>query len=395
VYKVPAGGLETDRNKLTLGRREYELTNHLGNVLATVSDLKLPAAKVLSHTDYYAFGSAMAGRTGTPGGANYRYGFNGKENDRDFGNAQLIQDYGFRIYNPAIGKFLSVDPLAQSFPWNSVYAFAENSPILFKDLDGLERIHYQRTFENGKPVFTFLREADFEETTLNPRFSSEAGFQVYNKATNPRLEYVVHQEREGTIERFDKVQFVTYEETWTYSSFEDMVSDRNGIQGSEHLNFVLAKSISVMAEAGRDAGAGGGGLDWTRAITRSSKKVATNAVKSILSGRYTGKLVKVSKADADADALATKLGGQSRVKFENDPTGREFDVVSDKYIAQTKSIGQLGSKFRNQAKATFEAAKESGREVYFQFTGGKAPSEIIDKLKEYSTRYGVKLTIDN
>jgi hypothetical protein len=64
VYKVPAGGLETDRNKLTLGRREYELANHLGNVLATVSDVKLPAARVLSHTDYYAFGSAMPGRSG-------------------------------------------------------------------------------------------------------------------------------------------------------------------------------------------------------------------------------------------------------------------------------------------------------------------------------------------
>jgi hypothetical protein len=88
---------------------------------------------------------------------------------------------------------------------------------------------------------------------------------------------------------------------------------------------------------------------------------------------------KVSKADADA--LATELGGQSRVKFENDPTGREFDVVSNKYIAQTKRIGQLGPKFRNRAKATFEAAKESGREVYFQFTGYKAPSEIINKLR--------------
>jgi hypothetical protein len=31
VYKVPAGGLQTDRDKLTLGRREYELRNHLGN----------------------------------------------------------------------------------------------------------------------------------------------------------------------------------------------------------------------------------------------------------------------------------------------------------------------------------------------------------------------------
>ncbi|MGH1337905.1 MAG: polymorphic toxin-type HINT domain-containing protein [Aureispira sp.] len=67
----------------------------------------------------------------------YRFGFNGKENDADFGN-QLIQDYGFRLYNPAIAKFLSVDPLAPEYPFHTPYQFAGNKPIKFIDLDGLE-----------------------------------------------------------------------------------------------------------------------------------------------------------------------------------------------------------------------------------------------------------------
>jgi hypothetical protein len=50
AVRVQGGSLENDQNKLTLGRREYELANHLGNVLATVSDAKLPAARVLSFT---------------------------------------------------------------------------------------------------------------------------------------------------------------------------------------------------------------------------------------------------------------------------------------------------------------------------------------------------------
>ena len=42
----------------------------------------------------------------------YRYGFNGKELDPEgMGGGQSTYDYGFRIYNPALGKFLSVDPL--------------------------------------------------------------------------------------------------------------------------------------------------------------------------------------------------------------------------------------------------------------------------------------------
>ena len=68
----------------------------------------------------------------------YRYGFNGKENDREGWGSQLIQDYGFRLYNPAIGKFLSVDPLAPDYPWYTPYQFAGNNPIKFIDLDGLE-----------------------------------------------------------------------------------------------------------------------------------------------------------------------------------------------------------------------------------------------------------------
>lgn len=70
----------------------------------------------------------------------YRYGFNGKENDNEtVGTGQGTQDYGLRIYNPALGKFLSVDPLAKEYPWNSTYSFAEGSPIANIDLDGAER----------------------------------------------------------------------------------------------------------------------------------------------------------------------------------------------------------------------------------------------------------------
>ncbi|MGB1217830.1 MAG: RHS repeat-associated core domain-containing protein, partial [Saprospiraceae bacterium] len=58
---------------------------------------------------YYPFGWAMPGRQFT--GEEYRYSFNGKEDDKDWGK-QLIQDYGFRLYNPSIAKFLSVDPLS-------------------------------------------------------------------------------------------------------------------------------------------------------------------------------------------------------------------------------------------------------------------------------------------
>ena len=68
----------------------------------------------------------------------YRYGFNGKEKDDEVCGNGNQYDYGFRIYNPRLGKFLSADPLMKSYPWYTPYQFAGNSPIANVDLDGRE-----------------------------------------------------------------------------------------------------------------------------------------------------------------------------------------------------------------------------------------------------------------
>lgn len=49
-------------------------------------------------------------------------------------------DYGFRIYDPRLGRFLSVDPLFKGYPWYTPYQFAGNMPIWAIDLDGLEEM---------------------------------------------------------------------------------------------------------------------------------------------------------------------------------------------------------------------------------------------------------------
>ncbi|MDA8372069.1 MAG: polymorphic toxin-type HINT domain-containing protein [Nocardiopsaceae bacterium] len=111
---------------------------------------------------------------------------------------------------------------------------------------------------------------------------------------------------------------------------------------------------------------------------------------------YSGDLKKVDKPDPHADALAERLDGESRVRFENDPTNREFDAISDDYVAQAKpSNVQVNKKFRGQAKATFEAAQATGREVYYHFEGGPPSAEVRNRLEEYSERYGVDVVIDD
>jgi len=83
----------------------------------------------------------------------YRYGFNGKEEDSsgEWGSKSHY-DYGFRIYNPSIAKFLSVDPLTKSYPKLTPYQFASNRPIDGIDLDGLEYWNSTSIYSEGLNV---------------------------------------------------------------------------------------------------------------------------------------------------------------------------------------------------------------------------------------------------
>jgi RHS repeat-associated protein len=145
-------------DSLLYGSRVYELTNQLDNVLSTINDKKIGhdssgivdyyVAEVLTQNDYYSFGMLMNGREYRDG-SNYRYGFNGKENDNEIKGVGNQQDYGMRIYDPRIGRFLSVDPLHSKYPWYTPYQFAGNKPIIAIDVDGEEDQIVVAKFYNG------------------------------------------------------------------------------------------------------------------------------------------------------------------------------------------------------------------------------------------------------
>ncbi|GEM_PF-1576376 len=148
-------------SKLYEGKRNYELTNHLGNVMAVINDRKVDTlsgttkigfnAVVISATDYYPFGMAIDSRSYTS--SLYRYSFNGKETDKETGE----QDYGMRIYDRRNPTFLSVDPIGKKFREYSPYIFAGDNPIRNIDLDGLEPLSMiTNTGRLTKPVISLL-----------------------------------------------------------------------------------------------------------------------------------------------------------------------------------------------------------------------------------------------
>ena len=64
-----------------------------------------------------------------------QYKFNGVEYNETLD--LNLYEMDFRQYDPTIGRFLSVDPLAEEREWIVPYNFAQNNPILRVDPTGL------------------------------------------------------------------------------------------------------------------------------------------------------------------------------------------------------------------------------------------------------------------
>jgi RHS repeat-associated protein len=121
---------------------------------------------VSSCRDYYPFGMEMPGRSYEAG--DYRFGFQAQEGDPEWFEGAL--SFKYRIHDPRIGRFLSVDPLFREYPWNSTYAFSENRLIDGVDLEGGEYVHYfvfQKLTKEGKSLVKKVVVQDFRN--LNGR----------------------------------------------------------------------------------------------------------------------------------------------------------------------------------------------------------------------------------
>jgi RHS repeat-associated protein len=96
---------------------------------------------------YSPFGVVLNGRTYTSE-SGYRYGFQAQEQDAELWEGAV--NYKYRVEDPRLGRFFSVDPLFAKYPWNSCYAFSENRVLDGIELEGLEWEEVKT--ENGSVV---------------------------------------------------------------------------------------------------------------------------------------------------------------------------------------------------------------------------------------------------
>ncbi len=208
-YTAPTSGIYTH----LLGLKQYELVNHLGNVLTTVSDKKIPVdldnsgtidyyvADITSATDYYPFGSPMDGRAFS--GEKYRFGFNGKEKDDELKGEGNSLDFGARIYDSRLGRFLSIDIMAKKNSGISTYSAFVNNPILYIDPSGNDTLIVHRSKDNSIDgdgitkiyILTFSVVRDGIETTLNQKMYMMSNAKSEDREGNNHKDNDLHLKR--------------------------------------------------------------------------------------------------------------------------------------------------------------------------------------------------------
>ena len=108
----------------------------LGSVRSVVD---LSDGTVLERNDYYAYGERVADSTMQTTSLN-RWRYNAKEEQDSIASIPYL-DYGARLYDPVIGRWMQQDPVAAKYPHLSPYNFCGGNPVNFVDPDGKDPIY--------------------------------------------------------------------------------------------------------------------------------------------------------------------------------------------------------------------------------------------------------------
>lgn len=123
----------------------YQYTDHLGNVRLNYTNngsRTSPFLQVKEENNYYPFGMKHEGYNSAIVGIQNDYKYNGKELQDEEISGKKLQwyDYNARNYDPSIGKFFNIDPLADEPTQidKSPYAYVWNNPVKMIDPTGMQ-----------------------------------------------------------------------------------------------------------------------------------------------------------------------------------------------------------------------------------------------------------------
>jgi len=155
------------RNSATNYGYEYTLKDHLGNG-RVYFDINAGTARKIQETDYYAFGLDIQRSLI---GIENKYQYNGKEKQ----DQEKLFDYGARFYDPVIGRWNVVDPLAEKNRRFSPYSYVDNNPLRFIDPDGMEKFDWVK-YRNGNGTFAYWDDDVTDQASAEKYYGKDAEY---------------------------------------------------------------------------------------------------------------------------------------------------------------------------------------------------------------------------
>ena len=313
-----------------------------------------------------------------------------------------------RYYSPEIRRFINQDVITGSINQSASlnrYSYVEGNPVSYTDPFGLSPYQFiSRTIHIGLDVvgifvpganvvnaLYYFAEGNIYDGVESLIFSLAGGAlgKGFKYAAAGGKTFTISAETIAAITQGSRGLAAGLAANDVGQGIAGMIEDY-GIDGKDISGRTILEVLGILASGAQMVAYGNAfanGFAGAAGVLGSEGKSETSYGKS-------REIIQCNTKDAAADELAKRIGGQSRSAFADDPIQREFDVISDQYIAQAKPpLKCVNKTVRTQMKATFEAAKKYERKVYYQFEG--IPSqEVLDKLYEYSERYGVEVIID-
>ena len=177
----------------------YQYKDHLGNIRLSYADKDGDgtidvlrnntdadgdgdnAQEIREEKNYYPFGLTHRGYNNVITGRDHKYGFGGKEEQNDLGINWI--DVTARNYDPALGRWMNIDPLAEDMRRHSPYNFGFNNPIFFQDYDGMApQSPYWKN--NGDGTFTAEAGDGAETLARDAGISKERAYEVLANTKN-------------------------------------------------------------------------------------------------------------------------------------------------------------------------------------------------------------------